>query len=116
MAEEQTDRATEHHGLKGKLHHVREKLKDTHLYDAKIKAVHTKNKIGKFANLFNSNHRHDEEHEKETDAKRSHIRESHRFNSFAPERDGNLVKWYVDGRDYFWVGRVTPTRTLGDLN
>ncbi|CAI6231777.1 unnamed protein product [Periconia digitata] len=93
--------------LKDKIAHpfpeLREKLKDTHLYDVKIKAYHAKNKAGKFKNLFNSNHRHDEEHEQKTDEKRSRVCESHRFNSFAPERDGNLVKWYIDGRDYFWA-------------
>ncbi|KAJ4289238.1 hypothetical protein N0V90_011580 [Kalmusia sp. IMI 367209] len=94
-------------GLKDKIAHpfpnLRNKLKDTHLYDAKIKAVHAKHKVGKFANLFNSNHRHDEEHEQKTDEKRDRICQNHRFDSFAPERDGNLVKWYVDGRDYFWA-------------
>ncbi|KAF2659568.1 phospholipase D/nuclease [Lophiostoma macrostomum CBS 122681] len=106
MADEQTDGAGGHHGMKGKLGHLREKLKDTHLYDAKIKATHAKNKVGKFANLFNANHRHDEEHEQKTDEKRSRVAENHRFNSFAPERDGNLIKWYIDGRDYFWAVSV----------
>jgi phospholipase D1/2 len=59
--------------------------------------------VGKFKNLFNTNHRHDEDHEKATDAKRTRVGENHRFHSFAPEREGNLVKWYVDGRDYFWA-------------
>jgi phosphatidylserine/phosphatidylglycerophosphate/cardiolipin synthase-like enzyme len=52
---------------------------------------------------FNPEHRHDEEHEKACDEKRTKIGESHRFDSYFPERDGNMVKWYVDGRDYFWV-------------
>ncbi|KAF2265982.1 phospholipase D/nuclease [Lojkania enalia] len=107
MGEPQTDGAGEYHGLKEKMHHpfshLREKLKDTHLYDAKIKATHIKNKVGKFKNLFNPHHRHDEEHEQKTDEKRSRVCANHRFNSFAPERDGNLIKWYVDGRDYFWA-------------
>lgn len=97
----------EHHGLKEKTQHpfphLREKLRETHLYDVKIKATNMKHKIGKFGNLFNRNHRHDEEQEKKTDEKRSRICENHRFNSFAPERHGNEIKWYVDGRDYFWV-------------
>jgi phospholipase D1/2 len=109
MADEQTDGAGEHHGMKGKMGHLREKLKDTHLYDVKIKATHAKNKAGKFKNIFNSNHRHDEEHEQKTDEKRSKVAENHRFNSFAPERDGNLIKWYIDGRDYFWVHRSDST-------
>ena len=79
---------------------------DTHLYDVKVKAIHFREKVGKFHNIINPNHRHDEEHEKETDAKRTRIAESHRFESFAPERDGNNIKWYVDGRDYFWAVSV----------
>jgi phospholipase D1/2 len=107
MADAHTDGADGHHSIKDKIahpfHHLHEKLKNTHLHDAHIKATHVKNKLGKFKNLVNSNHRHDEEHEKETDEKRSRVCGNHRFNSFAPERDGNLIKWYVDGRDYFWV-------------
>lgn len=38
-----------------------------------------------------------------TDQKRTAIAESHRFKSYAPQRAGNRVKWYVDGRDYFWA-------------
>lgn len=66
--------------------------------------------MGKFQNLVNSNHRHDEEHEQKTDAKRTRIGESHRFQSFAPERNGNNIKWYVDGRDYFWAVSVALER------
>lgn len=91
------------HRVSEKVEEIEQKLEHTKLRGAHIKAVHLKHKVGKFTNLFNSNHRHDEEHEKETDAKRSRIAQSHRFQSFAPERDGNLVKWYVDGRDYFWA-------------
>ena len=54
----------------------------------------------------NPNHRHDEAHEVATDEKRTKIQDSHRFRSFAPERPDNLVKWYVDGRDYFWAVSV----------
>jgi phospholipase D1/2 len=91
------------HRVSEKVEEIEQKLEHTKLRGAHIKAVHLKHKVGKFTNLFNANHRHDEAHEKATDAKRSKIAESHRFNSFAPERDGNLVKWYVDGRDYFWA-------------
>jgi phosphatidylserine/phosphatidylglycerophosphate/cardiolipin synthase-like enzyme len=90
--------------------HLREKLKHTHLYDAKVKASHLKHKLGKLGNLVNRNHRHDEEHEKVTDEKRTKIAQSHRFESFAPARDGNDVKWYVDGRDYFWAISVALDR------
>ena len=79
---------------------------DTHLYEAKKGFYHFKSKVGKFGNLINPNHRHDEEHEKVTDDKRTRVAESHRFESFAPERDGNKIKWYVDGRDYFWAVSV----------
>ncbi|KPI40705.1 Phospholipase D1 [Cyphellophora attinorum] len=85
---------------------LREKLKDTKLYDVKVGAIHTKNKLGKVGNLFNRNHRHDEAHEKATDEKRTKICESHRFKSFFPERPNNKIKWYVDGRDYFWAVSV----------
>ncbi|VBB76741.1 Putative Phospholipase D1 [Podospora comata] len=88
------------HDLKAKLSHSH------HLHDTKVHMVHTKHKIGKFANLFNPEHRHDEEHEKACDEKRARIAESHRFDSYFPEREGNMVKWYVDGRDYFWAVSV----------
>ncbi len=81
-------------------------LLGTHLDDVKVSAYHFKNKVGKLKNIINPNHRHDEEHEKATDAKRTRIAESHRFESFAPPREGNKVKWYVDGRDYFWAVSV----------
>ena len=97
------EETSEHHSLSDhlKLRGLRESLKDTHLYDAKVKAIHLKQKFGKLGNIINPNHRHDEEHEKKTDTKRARIAESHRFGSFAPAREGNKVKWYVDGRDYF---------------
>ncbi|KAK5044522.1 hypothetical protein LTR84_010733 [Exophiala bonariae] len=85
---------------------LREKLKDTKLHDAKIKAIHLKHKIGKLGNIVNTNHRHDEEHEQATDRKRTAICDSHRFKSFFPERDANNIKWYVDGRDYMWAVSV----------
>ncbi|THZ29799.1 phospholipase D/nuclease [Aureobasidium pullulans] len=89
---------------------LRQKLKETSLYDIKVKAVHAKHKIGKWQNLINPNHRHDEEHEKATDEKRTKIGEGHRFQSFAPERDGNKIKWYIDGRDYFHAVSVALER------
>ncbi|EIW71690.1 hypothetical protein TREMEDRAFT_71238 [Tremella mesenterica DSM 1558] len=52
---------------------------------------------------INPNHRHDEAWEQEVDAKLERIRDQHRFRSFAGEREGNLVKWHVDGHDYFWA-------------
>lgn len=70
------------------------------------KASHLKHKIGKFENIINPNHRHDEAHEQATDRKRTAICDSHRFKSFFPERDNNRIKWYVDGRDYFWAVSV----------
>ncbi|KAL2066313.1 hypothetical protein VTL71DRAFT_2384 [Oculimacula yallundae] len=93
--------------LKEKLKHpfnnLREKFRDSSLYDLKVGFIHKKHELGKFGNLINPNHRHDEEHEKATDDKRTKIAESHRFGSFAPERPGNNIKWYVDGRDYYWA-------------
>ncbi|BEI91124.1 uncharacterized protein CcaverHIS019_0311940 [Cutaneotrichosporon cavernicola] len=55
------------------------------------------------ATTWNPNHRHDEEHEKVRDAEIEKIRDGHRFRSFAPERENNLVKWHIDGHDYFWA-------------
>lgn len=75
-----------------------------------IAGSHFKHQIGKFENLINTNHRHDEEHEQLTDAKRTRIAERHRFQSFAPERDGNKIKWYIDGRDYFHAVSVALER------
>jgi hypothetical protein len=88
--------------LKNPFHGLSDKLHDSSLHEVKVRLIQEKHKIGKLGNLWNTNHRHDEEHEKLTDEKRSKIAESHRFNSFAPERDNNNIKWYVDGRDYFW--------------
>lgn len=92
-------------GKGGFLSGLAKKFEDTGLHDAKVKAHHMKSSVGKFANVINPNHRHDEEHEQRTDEKRNKIADGHRFHSFAPERDGNKIKWYVDGRDYFHVSR-----------
>ncbi|KAH8651018.1 hypothetical protein BX600DRAFT_418123 [Xylariales sp. PMI_506] len=89
--------------LKHPFHELKEKLENTHLHDVKVNLIHKKHQIGKFANLFNPQHRHDEEHEKLCDEKRAGIADGHRFKSYFPEREGNMVKWYVDGRDYFWA-------------
>ncbi|KAK6002350.1 hypothetical protein QM012_001988 [Aureobasidium pullulans] len=100
--------AAEH--IKHPFSDLRQKLKETSLYDVKVKAIHAKHKIGKWQNLINPNHRHDEAHEKATDEKRSRVAEGHRFESFAPERDGNKIKWYIDGRDYFHAVSVALER------
>ncbi|KAK4463950.1 putative phospholipase D1 [Cladorrhinum samala] len=91
---------------KGKHHESLGKKIKLPFHDAKVHLIHTKHKIGKLTNLFNPHHRHDEEYEKVCDEKRTNISESHRFQSYFPEREGNLVKWYVDGRDYFWAVSV----------
>ncbi|TAQ84296.1 hypothetical protein B7494_g7386 [Chlorociboria aeruginascens] len=110
MSEENGESSSGHHHLrdkmKGEFHDMREKFRDSKLYDLKVGIIHKKHEIGKFANLLNPNHRHDEEHEKITDDKRTKIADSHRFKSFAPERPGNNIKWYVDGRNYFWAVSV----------
>lgn len=33
----------------------------------------------------------------------SHPHDMHRFQSFAPQREGNDVKWYVDACGYMWA-------------
>ncbi|KAI0198117.1 phospholipase D/nuclease [Astrocystis sublimbata] len=92
--------------LKSPFQELKEKLDGTHLQDVKVHLNHKKHQIGKFKNLFNPQHRHDEEHEIRCDEKRTAIGESHRFQSYFPEHDGNQIKWYVDGRDYFWAVSV----------
>ncbi|CAI4213055.1 unnamed protein product [Parascedosporium putredinis] len=93
--------------IRDKIHDVNSDVKDKihheTLHDVKVQLIHKKHQIGKFGNLFNKNHRHDEEHEQACDEKRTKISESHRFASYFPEREGNIAKWYVDGRDYFWA-------------
>ncbi|KAL8297947.1 hypothetical protein RB597_007064 [Gaeumannomyces tritici] len=94
------------HKLKSEVSELKDKLEGTALHDAKVRLTNKKHQIGKFTNLFNPEHRHDEEHEKACDEKRTKICDSHRFKSFFPEREDNLVKWYVDGRDYCWAVSV----------
>ncbi|KAJ5080853.1 hypothetical protein N7456_013563 [Penicillium angulare] len=83
--------------------HLEESFKEHNLEDVKASAVHLKHKVGKFYNIVNPNHRHDEEHEQATDRKRTNVAETHRFQSFAPIHENNRVKWYVDGLDYLWA-------------
>ncbi|KAK0566182.1 hypothetical protein OC844_000851 [Tilletia horrida] len=52
---------------------------------------------------FDSDHRHDDADEKERDAKMQAICDSHRFRSFSNTHEGNAVKWYSCGHDYFWA-------------
>ncbi|PNY23973.1 Phospholipase D1 [Tolypocladium capitatum] len=93
-------------GFSGLVDDLKDRLHDTSLRDAKARLINKKHQIGKLGNLFNKDHRHDEEHEQRCDDKRTKICQSHRFESFFPERPGNLVKWYVDGVDYFWAVSV----------
>ncbi|GAA5839628.1 hypothetical protein JCM11251_003562 [Rhodosporidiobolus azoricus] len=51
----------------------------------------------------NPDHRHDEAHEKAEDEERVRVAKGHRFESFAGVRDGNEVKWYIGGHDYFYA-------------
>ncbi|EPE10877.1 phospholipase d p1 [Ophiostoma piceae UAMH 11346] len=108
MAGDGKDKSSLSDKFKNPFRDMKEALEDklensTPLRDAKIHLSHKKHQIGKLGNLFNSQHRHDEEHEKLCDEKRTKACESHRYESYFPERDGNLTKWYVDGRDYFWA-------------
>jgi len=107
MADPNVEGSRDHHSLSQKLRHpineIKQKLSGSSLHDVKVALHHKKHGLGKYANIFNPGHRHDEEHEKLCDEKRSNIADQHRFKSFFPQRDGNLIKWYVDGRDYFWA-------------
>ena len=89
---------------------LRNAFDDIDLHDATARAYHLKHKVGKFFNVINPNHRHDEEHEQATDRKRSAIANAHRFESFAPIREANKVKWYVDALDYFWAVSIALER------
>ncbi|TFK72278.1 phospholipase D [Pluteus cervinus] len=53
--------------------------------------------------ILNPNRRHDEPEEQAQDALRQQIRDGHRHTSFAPDREGNTVKWHIDGHDYMWA-------------
>lgn len=69
--------------------------------------------------ILHPNRRHDEPAEIMADERRTEIADSHRFQSFAPERTGvvstdlwqkliqvmadNFVKWHIDGHDYMWA-------------
>ena len=33
----------------------------------------------------------------------SHSHSAHRYRSYAPQRTGNDIKWYVDGCSYMWA-------------
>ncbi|KAA1473211.1 phospholipase D/nuclease [Dentipellis sp. KUC8613] len=53
--------------------------------------------------ILNPDRRHDSIQEKQEDAVRAAINDSHRFQSFADERAQNFVKWHIDGHDYFYA-------------
>lgn len=106
VPEGKQESARGHGGFSGFMDDLKDKLSESKLHDAKVALIHKKHQIGKFGNLFNKGHRHDEEHEQRCDEKRTAICQSHRFESFFPEREGNLIKWYVDGCDYFWAVSV----------
>ncbi|KAI0028033.1 phospholipase D/nuclease [Vararia minispora EC-137] len=53
--------------------------------------------------LLDTDRRHDDPEEKRHDEIRAAINASHRFQSFAGEREQNFVKWHIDGQDYFWA-------------
>ncbi|BFZ63635.1 hypothetical protein YB2330_004766 [Saitoella coloradoensis] len=64
--------------------------------------AHLKRDLTKFV-ASRKNHRHDDPAEIEADEVREKIRDENRFRSFAPPRDYNDAKWFVDGRDYFFA-------------
>lgn len=47
--------------------------------------------------------RHDDPEEKAQDRVRTEINNSHRFKSFANQRQSNFVKWHIDGHDFFYA-------------
>lgn len=106
MADKKDAGSSSRFGFSKMMDGLKDKLENTKLEDAKVHLINQKHKLGKLANIVNHNHRHDEEHEQACDAKRTKISEANRYNSYFPEREGNIVKWYVDGRDYFWAVSV----------
>ncbi|KAI9566570.1 hypothetical protein HD554DRAFT_2025262 [Boletus coccyginus] len=53
--------------------------------------------------LWNPDRRHDNPDEKLNDEIRAKINASHRFESFAGQRQENAIKWHIDGQDYMWA-------------
>ncbi|KAI9461871.1 hypothetical protein F5148DRAFT_1214478 [Russula earlei] len=53
--------------------------------------------------ILNPNRRHETPEGKINDGIREEINASHRFQSFAGEREQNCVKWHIDGHDYFYA-------------
>ncbi|KAI9510126.1 hypothetical protein F5148DRAFT_1182591 [Russula earlei] len=53
--------------------------------------------------ILNPNRKHETPEEKLNDDIRSEIISSHRFQSFAGEREQNFVKWHIAGHDYFYA-------------
>lgn len=83
------------------LAHCKDTLKK-HM-DPKVMAASMQRLGVSIETTLNPNHRHDEKWEKEQDRIREEICNSHRYRSFANVREGNAVKWYSDGHDYFWA-------------
>lgn len=57
------------------------------------------------SNLSNLKHKftHSHTHESHETCSAGTHDTGNRFDSFAPKRDGNAIKWYVDGCSYFWA-------------
>ena len=53
--------------------------------------------------IAGSGHQHSHTHAGVQCAHGMHDNEQHRYGSFAPQRTGNDVKWYVDGCAYMWA-------------
>ncbi|OJA19475.1 hypothetical protein AZE42_04918 [Rhizopogon vesiculosus] len=53
--------------------------------------------------LVNPDRRHDNPEERLDDEIRTQINDSHRFQSFADEREDNAIKWHIDGHDYMYA-------------
>ncbi|KAF2225685.1 hypothetical protein BDZ85DRAFT_69890 [Elsinoe ampelina] len=62
------------------------------------------------AKLSNQDDAHTHTHGVEQCSDGSHSSSAHRFQSFAPQRAGNQVKWYVDGCSYFYAVSIALER------
>ncbi|GAA5862918.1 hypothetical protein JCM1840_002326 [Sporobolomyces johnsonii] len=56
-----------------------------------------------FKHALDRDSRHDTPEGKAADEQRAAIAASHRFNSFASPKEGNNVKWFIGGNDYYFA-------------
>lgn len=60
-------------------------------------------RVGAHDLLSNAKHNLTHSHTHGGECSKGQHDSGNRFDSFAPKRDGNDIKWYVDGCNYFWA-------------